>query len=102
MRPLLAGDISSAARALLLVPHRCRPAFCTILLMQAESADLYVRKIGRLHPAYGNGSLMAAARRLKLPDEPLFDDPEYCDCTAITLTQVAKFLRRHAKKKDDF
>lgn len=85
MRPLLHGDVSNAARALLAVPRSFRPVLCRRMIVEAEAADDHVRRTGRLHPLWGNGSLMAAARRRRLADEPGFDDADYCACFEMVL-----------------
>ena len=85
MRPVLHGDISCTARALLAVQPERRRALCKRILCQAEQADCYVQKNRRLHPRWGNGSLMAAARKYPLADEPMFDNTEYCQCTVLIL-----------------
>lgn len=85
MRPVLHGDVSCAARALLgvAVPHR--KAACARLINGAQIADEQCLETGRIHAEWGNGSLIAAARRYKLPPEPTFDDDDYCACVAIVL-----------------
>lgn len=85
MRPLLHGDVSSAARALLMIPPPARDAGCRRMIREAEQADRHVRRTGRVHPFWGNGSLMAAARRRVLADEPGFDDADYCRCFEMVL-----------------
>lgn len=85
MRPVLHGDVSNAARALLNVPRSRRQSLCQRLLREAESADAYAQSAGRVHPLWGNGSLMAAARKRVLANEPTFDDAEYCDCFEMVL-----------------
>lgn len=80
MRPVLPGDVSNAARALLCVPRGMRAGLCARMIGEAEAADEYARRMGRLHPLWGNGSLMSAARKRMLADEPTFDDVEYCEC----------------------
>ncbi len=89
MRPLLHGDISAAARALYGAPAADRPALSLRLIAEAEIADAHARDLGRIHPTYGNGSLMGAARKRALPPEPGFSDPEYCLCFAQILRAVA-------------
>ncbi len=91
MRPVLHGDISAAARALLSVPPAKREGLCFRLLRQAEIADRFVMRYGNLHPRFGNGSLMAVARLRNLPDEPNFDDLQYCSC----FETVLRCLIRH-------
>lgn len=91
MRPILHGDVSSAARALLAVPAASRPGLCTRLIREAEMADAHVRRTGRLHPLWGNGSLMSAARKRVLAAEPGFDDNAYCACFGQVLEAVIAF-----------
>ncbi|MBI6630439.1 DUF7742 family protein [Pontibaca salina] len=85
MRPILHGDVSSAARALLVLPPQARDAVCRQMIRQAQQADHHVRENGRVHPIWGNGSLMAAARNWPLADEPGFDDVDYCHCFKLVL-----------------
>jgi hypothetical protein len=85
MRPVLHGDVANAARALLHVPRGARRELCTRMIREAEAADIHARRVGRLHPLWGNGSLMSAARKRVLADEPGFDDLEYCGCFEMVL-----------------
>lgn len=85
MLPVLHGDVASAARALYRVAPKERRRLCLRLLRQAEAADRHRQCFGKLHPRYGDGSLMAAARKLALADEPGFDDVEYRRCFALVL-----------------
>ena len=82
MRPVLHGDVSNAARALLNVP---RVDLCTRMMREAEAADVFAHHSGQLHPLWGNGSLMAASRKRMLANEPTFDDVDYCDCFEMVL-----------------
>lgn len=91
MRSLFHGDLSAAARALLAVPQSQRNSLCLKMIAEAEVADAHVRSSGRLHPLYGNGSLMAAARNRKLVDEPGFDDVSYCQWFELVLRQLVRF-----------
>ena len=85
MRPVLHGDISNAARALLNVPGALRGPLCEKMIHEAQAADDFARREGRLHPLWGNGSLMSAARKRVLADEPGFDDLAYCQCFEMVL-----------------
>lgn len=85
MRPLLHGDVSCAARALLAVAPGKRAALCRRMLREAEAADRFRLRHGRLHPRWGNGSLMAAARGHPMADEPGFDDAGYRRCLVLVL-----------------
>lgn len=98
MRPVLHGDVSCAARVLLRVPEADRAALCARMIGEAEAADRHVRAHGALHPLWGNGTLMAAARKRVLADEPNFDDTEYCHCFETVLQQLvrARISRRRS------
>lgn len=96
MRPILHGDVANAARALLSVPSSHRKELCQRMIVQAERADRFVRKVGRMHPFWGNGSLMAVARRRPLVDDPGFDDPDYCQCFEMVLRGLIEWKARVA------
>ncbi len=95
MRPVLHGDIVAGARALLCVPrgHRWRAA--RDLVAQADAADRYCRRLGRVHPGWGNGTLMAAALGRPHAPERRADDGEYADCLMLMLDAVR--LRREPR-----
>lgn len=80
MRPVLHGDVTAAARALLLVPEAAREALCRRMIEEADFADRYARRIGRPHRDWGNGTLMAAARARPLAEEPPLGEERYCRC----------------------
>jgi len=80
MRTVRYSDVSAAARVMLATPPAFRALVCHRMIREAEFADRYVRRLGRLHPAWGNGTLLAAARRRRLAQEPSFSDREYCVC----------------------
>ncbi len=92
MRPVLHGDVSAAARALLAAPQWERQKLCALLIAEADLADQHVRRTGDLHPIFGNGSLMAAARSRRLADESDFGDIQYCQCFEMVLSQLIRFL----------
>ncbi len=85
MRPLLHGDVSNAARVLFALPEVLRGRVCERMIVEAEIADRHRREVGRVHPLFGNGSLMSAARKRQLADEPGFDDADYCRCFDMVL-----------------
>ncbi len=80
MRPVLPGDISAAARALLPVPKAARERLAKMLIKEATAADKYRKKFRRSHAHWGNGTLMAAAMMRPLAQEPRLDDRDYLEC----------------------
>lgn len=85
MRPLLHGDVSAAARVLYTLEGEIRELACIEMIDQAEVADEFRERTGRVHPVFGNGSLMSVARKRRLADEPNFGDVEYCRCYEVVL-----------------
>lgn len=83
MRPVLHGDVVAAACYLLTIPETVRRGAMTRLLDQAEMADRFRVKVGRLHPFWGDGSLEAAARKHPVTCEPFLDDPRYVECLVL-------------------
>lgn len=98
MRPIQHGDLTAAARALLPVPIARRARTIQTLLHQAEAADRFRKKLGRVHPNWGNGTLMAAALAQTVPNEPRLDDPDYLNCQAHVI--AALISRRPITNQD--
>ncbi|MEL7116337.1 MAG: hypothetical protein AAGP08_12240 [Pseudomonadota bacterium] len=82
MRPVMHGDVVAAARALYAQPEGVRATTIERLITQARRADRFRREMGRAHPFWGDGSLMAAALSTDPPPEPALANEEYCACLA--------------------
>ncbi len=83
------ADLWAAVGALLAVPPKARPRLMAELIAQAEAAAAWVRRTGRAHPRYGNGTLISAA--LARPQvQRALDDPE----VLAALILAAKAVRR--------
>ncbi|AXT34340.1 hypothetical protein D1820_04755 [Phaeobacter sp. LSS9] len=94
-RPILPGDITSTARALLAVAPAQRLALCERIFAGAGQALRHTRRTRRLCPDWGDGSLSAAARKFTLADEPFYDVAPYLACTRLVLARLARHLRDH-------
>lgn len=92
MRSITQGDIAAAARAALARPAPERAAAIAALIAEAELADRYRRRLGRLHPCLGNGTLMAAALARGAVPEPAPGDPAYLRAMAQVIEAL---LARH-------
>ncbi len=88
MRAILHGDVTAAARVLLLRPPEARPRFIRRLLSEADGADRYRKRTGRAHPHWGNGCLMAAALKYEAAPEPFLSDRDYAECMVIVLEAI--------------
>jgi len=94
MRPVGHGDVSAAACALLHVAADARARLLGRMLAEAETADAYRQETGRLHPLWGNGSLMGAALGHARAREPFLDDPQYASCMAMVFDAL---VQRHQR-----
>ena len=70
MRSVHYSDVSAAARALLRLPEEAREAQCAQMMTQADWADRFVGRLGKLHPLWGNGTLGDVACSKGLAAEP--------------------------------
>lgn len=88
MRPVMHGDVVAAARVLYAQPREIREAVVARLLDETRWADAYRKRVGRVHPLWGDGSLMVAALMRRPPDEPSLSDSDYCACLSTVLEAV--------------
>lgn len=80
MQRLIYGDVVALARVMLAAPPTCRRGICKTAFHEAKIADLHRARTGRLHPAFGDGSLAGwAGQRPKVPERP-WDDPGFLGC----------------------
>jgi serine O-acetyltransferase len=61
VRRILTGDLLSAARAVAAYPPELRAGVAGQMIAEAHAAHRYFKRLHRLHPKWGNGSLMARA-----------------------------------------
>lgn len=86
---LMHGDAVAAARVLLRHPRERRPWVLHRMLAEAALADAWRRRTGRMHPLWGDGSLMAAALRRPAACEPPLSDPSWCRLMAYVYLALA-------------
>lgn len=96
MRPVMHGDVVSAACAVLPLPAPQRRGAILRMLAQARAADAYRKRFGRAHPLWGNGSLMAVARGHRVGPEPGLGDPAYCACLAQVFDTLVEWYAERA------
>jgi len=90
MRTILYCDVSAAARVLLGIPKSKRAEMCARMLGEADLADRFLRRKGQVHPRWGNGTLLDAARRREMQAEASFDDADYCACFQEVLRAICR------------
>ncbi len=93
MRPVLPGDLVAAGRALLAAPPGERAGLARRLLRDADAADRFRKRLGRAHPEWGNGTLMAAALARPVAPEPRLDAPDYLRCQIEMLSALLERRR---------
>ena len=87
------GDVIAAARVLAPWPRACRPKLLWRLVQEAAHADAHRRRTGRMHPAWGDGSLMAAALRRRVAKEPSLADEDYREAVILVLDWIGRHPR---------
>jgi len=95
MRAVGITDLHHAALAVLAVAGPKRAQFSIDLLWRAHVADKYVKKLRKIHPLWGDGSLRAAAlQAAKTPQNNLYHR-DYSAAMAVVLRAIAQ--RRAAR-----
>lgn len=90
MRRVLHGDLVTAACALLAVTPDERDDLLDQMIFEAERADRYRCKTGRVHPEWGSGSLASAAMARSRAAEPYLDNVEYAACLILVLRALMR------------
>ena len=88
MRQIGLGDLHHAARVIQAMPEDARVQTCAELLWQAHVADKYVKRMRKLHPKWGNGSLRAAALAWPLAPQRPPPSAELHRCLLLVLCAV--------------
>lgn len=88
MRPVLYSDLCAASRALMAVVQHERHRLCAQMLHEADTADRFVRRLGKLHPKFGGGTLAEVASQRPMAADQGFDDLDYCSCVKLLLQHL--------------
>lgn len=95
MRTITHGDVTAVARAIHGLPTESQRHMVQRFLEKAHAADLFRRRLGRAHPFWGNGSLMAAVLSgTRLKAEPFLSDTPYLEALALVIDTVLDWQRR--------
>ncbi len=96
MRPVLPSDLRAAAGVLLAAPEAEWPALAAQLVWQSDTADRYRKRLGKAHPRFGTGSLLAASLARGAPPGPAF----MTDRVKCALVVVLQALLSRAGQRD--
>lgn len=86
---LMHTDAVAAARVLLRHRRERRPWVLHRMIAEAVTASDWRRRTGRVHPRWGDGSLMSAALRRPAANEPPLSDPAWCRLMAYVYLALA-------------
>ena len=97
MRGITHGDAVAAASLLRGAPRESWDSTLGSLFERAHAADLYRKRLGRLHPCWGNGSLVSAVlcESAVWPEQRL-SDPDYADALVAVLLALIRWRRRNS------
>lgn len=88
MQPVRLGDLAAAARVLLARPRRQWDWVAARMLAEARRAACWMRREGRPHPRYGDGSLAAAALRRAPRAAPTLEAAAFRDALRAVLCRL--------------
>lgn len=91
MRAVLHQDVVALARCLLLLAPADRRKFADLQISLTDQADVYRTESGRVHPFFGNGTLMSCCNGHQQDAERRVDDPDYADCMIKALEAIVAF-----------
>ncbi|MEP2921006.1 hypothetical protein [Sulfitobacter sp.] len=91
MRQIGLADLQHAARAVLGMPVPQRERFCDLLLWRAHVADKCVKRLGKLHPEWGDGRLGSVALAWSGARSKALGGAELCLGIEIVLAAVARW-----------
>lgn len=100
MRQIGLTDLYHAARAVQAIPEPARAQACAQLLRQAHAADKYVKRLRKLHPEWGDGSLRAAALARSCEPRLASMTSDFQACLLLVLSAVMQ--RRGQDGASDF
>lgn len=91
MRDPCGAELLLFARCLMTLPEAERAEAARRMLRQVEMAADHLNRTGQVHPAFGDGSLMARCHRLDPAAEPLAFDRDFL----LSLSLASRALLTH-------
>jgi hypothetical protein len=90
MRPIHLSDFDVMVRVLLQAPAETRAPLAAKLVHAADIGDRYRKKLRRIHPLFGDGTLTSAAQEQPRRAHPRHCDRSYRACLQIVLAALAE------------
>lgn len=95
-RPIHTTDIDQMVRVLAHSPVREREVIAADIIDRADIADRFRKRLGKLHPTFGDGSFGQSAIKLAggIPKPVAHADDAYLDCLRITVAALQEWRAR--------
>ncbi len=90
-------DLYHAACAVQGTSRKERVVFCEALIWRAHVADKYVKRVHKLHPEWGDGSLRSAATLHQVGPPIQIGPSDFLECFSIVLNALLenRLIRSH-------
>jgi hypothetical protein len=98
VRPLVGDELVRLARVLAAVEPAGRRAALDAVLVRARAADAWRQRTGRLHPAWGDGSVHGAVQGMPAAAADA-RDPDYLGALALAAGVLAARRRAHLARR---
>ena len=89
MRRVLEVEVKAIAVALTKLSSGERRRMCNLWIHQAHWSHKYMKKHGKPHPVWGNGSLLQAVH-IRTLDDFVFSNAEHCSAMETVLNCLAE------------
>ncbi len=93
MRTVIWSDIRAMARVLSAVEGEDRPKVARDMILRAEAADKYRKRLRRWHIPWGNGSLVQVAASLNVEHQCAIENLEFIRCVMNSVEQLERWIR---------
>ncbi len=93
IRPPMAAEILLLGRALLPLPQRSRRKRAELILAETFEAAAYFTASGKVHPSFGDGSLMARILPLRPVAEPFADNADFLQALSVAVGAMRRYRR---------
>lgn len=99
MRQITTQDITCLAGALSVLPEGDRETAAYRIMERAQYADQYRLRHGRIHAAFGDGTVQGAIGYLPRVEQRLPDNLDFLRSMALVCNMVADRIEQHAARR---
>jgi hypothetical protein len=90
MRPIYPFDLEQLSRRVMAMPKDMQKAYVADVILRAQIADRYRKRLNKSHPEYGSGTLSSAIPSQDIPSStvPRFCDAPYLAALSVVISQL--------------